>query len=95
MEDHVDEQEVDKELQSWIKEPPDVSEKRVCSLIPDLGDGEIPDEPAALNEGGEALGDGANRAPTRPADGQFRAVGGHEKARIPPVPPILPLIEPH
>lgn len=94
LEDDADQEEVDEELEGGIEEPPDVAEKGVGPLVSDLGDRQIPDEPAALHKGGEALEDGANAASAQPADGQFRAVGRHERARIAPAPPILPLTRP-
>jgi len=94
VEDDADEEEVDEELEGWVEEPPNVSEKGVRPLVSDLGDRQVPDQPAALHQRGKALKDGANTAAARPADGQFRAVGGHERARIASVPPILPLTRP-
>ena len=94
LEDDADQEEVDEELEGGVEEPPDVAEQRVGPLVSDLGDRQVPDEPAALHKGGKALKDGANAASARPADGQFRAVGRHERARIASVPPILPLTRP-
>ena len=94
MEEDVDQQEIDEELQGGVEEPPDIAEEGVCPLVSDLGDGEIPDEAAALNERCHGFEDGADAAAARPADGQIRAVGRHERARIAPVPPILPLTRP-
>ena len=94
LEDDADQEEVDEELEGGVKEPPDVPQQRVCPLVSDLGDCQIPDEPATLYKSGEALKDGADTAAARPTDGQLRTVGGHERARIAPVPPILPLTRP-
>ena len=94
LEDDADQQEIDKELEGGVEEPPDIAEQGVSPLVSDLGDRQVPDESAALHKRGKALKDGANAASARPADGQFRAVGRHERARIAPVPPILPLTKP-
>ena len=94
LEDNADQQEIDEELEGGVKEPPDVAKKGVGPLVPDLGDRQVPDEPATLHKRGEALKNGANGAAARPTNGQFRAVGRHERARIAPVPPILPLTRP-
>ena len=94
LKDDADEEEVDKKLEGGIEEPPHVAEQRVRAPVSDLGDRQVPDKTAPFHQGAEALKDGANAASARPANRQFGAVGGHERARIAPVPPILPLTRP-
>ena len=67
---HPNEEEVDRKLDRWVNDEPEIAEQGVAAIFSDLGNREVEEEAAPANHAFDRLSDRPNWAPARAAYGE-------------------------
>ena len=67
---HANEEEIDRKLDRWVKDKPEIAEQGVTAIFSDVGNREVEEEAASLNHALDRLGNRPNWSPARATHGE-------------------------